>query len=305
MLNGPRLSPDDKRDRRALMEDIDLLTAEPAGTFRNETLEHITRMSVGTGHIHIHLIVSLTRDPEGRPDQVLVQLRDVTAQQAHQAWLATQTQTDPLTGLGNQLAMQERLREEIGALRFGDNGLGVMMIDLDNFRTVNDRLGHPAGDDLLCRMTTALVTALPVEAFASRVGGDEFVVLAPSDSAEQLRALADQVSTALSEAANYFSERLQVLVGASIGLTFTQNPAIDPEELIMAADSAMYETKRQRRSGTSKLKIEDVGPRPTLYALPSPRGDGGNEPLPAPTPAPRVSPEAGESSHPAQSRQPH
>ncbi|MCE0539912.1 diguanylate cyclase [Kineosporia rhizophila] len=274
--------PAQQARHQSLIQDIALLVSEPAGTFANDTLEHTTRMPVGTGHIFIHLVVTLTRDDQDRPEHILVQMRDVTARQAHEQWRVRQTQTDSLTGLGNRLAMKEQLTEEIGALRAPGSGLGVLMIDLDNFRAVNERLGRPAGDDLLCRMATALVGAVPLDAYAARVGGDEFVVLAPSPSLEAVQELAGQVSGALTETASYFGDRLQVEVGASIGLAFTQSPDSDPEDLLMRADQAMYENKRMRRFAGPRDKGE---PAP-LYAVPAPRD---TEPIvyPPPTPAPR------------------
>nr|WP_269330379.1 diguanylate cyclase [Kineosporia babensis] len=291
--------PDDAK-RQALIAEIALLISEPKGVFRNDTLEHLTRMPVGTGHIYIQLVVTLTRDDQDRPQHILVQMRDVTARQAHEQWLVRQTQTDPLTGLGNRLAMQERLAEEIMALRAPGAGLGVLMIDLDNFKAVNDRLGHPAGDDLLCRMADAMVTILPLDAFAARLGGDEFVVLAPGSSPEVVQETADQVSRALTETAEYFGERLGTQVGASIGLIYTQNPATDPEELLKAADAAMYDNKRLRRYTAPSAQPSVQAP---LYAVPSPR-DADPIVYPTPTPAPRHSPTLpGETQHPAHSRE--
>jgi diguanylate cyclase (GGDEF)-like protein/PAS domain S-box-containing protein len=283
---------DDEIDRRALLEDFDLLVSQPAGTFRNDSLEHRTRVPVGPGHIFVHLVITLTRDAEGHPEHALVQMRDVTTQHAHEQWLIRQTQTDQLTGLGNRLALQERLAQEVAWLRTGHGGLGVLMIDLDNSRAVNDSLGRPAGDDLLCRMATALTGSLPEDAFGARLGADQFVVLAPGGSAESMDELADRVGAALGEAADNFAARLGVQVGASLGTMFTQNPATDPEELLKAADSAMYENKRRRRER-----------RPGLHAVPSPRG-AETAPLPAPTPAPRHVPGPGETPHPAHSRKP-
>ncbi|MBT0768996.1 diguanylate cyclase [Kineosporia sp. J2-2] len=294
---GPRPAPPGRKpDRLVLLEKLDRLVSEPAGTVANDTFEHLTQMAVGTGHIYIQLVITLTRDDEGGPEHALVQMRDVTAQQAHEKWLNRQTQTDPLTGLGNRLAMRERLGEEISALRVSEAGLGVLMIDLDNFRAVNERLGRPAGDDLLCRMATSLVTALPVEAFATRPDGDKFVVITAAPGATEVQDLAGQVSQALAETSAYFGDRLGVRVGASIGTTFTRNPATDPDELIKAADSAMYAEKRRNRLALAEAPSG-------LHAVPSPRGED-EAPVPPPTPAPRHQPSGpGESAHPARSKQ--
>ncbi|GLY30538.1 diguanylate cyclase [Kineosporia sp. NBRC 101731] len=306
---GPRPDhPDDVADRRALLEDLDLLVAEPAGTFPGDTIEHLARMPVGTGHLYIQLVVTLTRDEEGRPAHALVQMRDVTAAQAHEQWLRRQTRTDPLTGLANRLALRERLNSEIARLRDQEAGLGVLMVDLDNFHVVNDELGLTGGDDLIARTATVLAAAVPQQAFTARLGGDQFVVLTRAASAGAVHDLAEQVAQALGTVGTGFTPAPTTPVTASVGVTFTQNPASDPEELLKDADSAMYQDKRHRRSGSpAGRSVSEVSPGSAmspaaLHAVPSPRGSQ-PQPVPAPTPAPRHTPvRPGDTAHPARSR---
>nr|WP_269326637.1 diguanylate cyclase [Kineosporia mesophila] len=300
---GPRPDhPDDVADRRALLEDLDLLVAEPAGTFPGDTIEHLARMPVGPGHLYIQLVVTLTRDEEGTPEHALVQMRDVTAAQAHEQWLKRQTRTDPLTGLANRLALRERLNSEIARLRDQEAGLGVLMVDLDNFHVVNDELGFTGGDDLIARTATVLAAAVPQQAFTARLGGDQFVVLTRAVAAEAVHDLAERVAQALGTVGTGFTPAPTTPVTVSVGVTFTRNPASDPEELLKDADTARYQDKRRRRSGSpAGDPVDPVSPA-ALHAVPSPRGSE-SRPVPAPTPAPRHTPvRPGDTAHPARSR---
>jgi diguanylate cyclase (GGDEF)-like protein len=211
-------------------------------------LERLVPVPAGSGHLVVRVSISLPHDGgEGGPEHALARLQDVTAEQAHQAWLARQPQTDPLTGLPDRLAMRERLNAEIRELRSGDGGLGVLMIDLDNFKLVNDVLGPSAGDDLLRRIATALTGLLPREAQAARIGGDEFVVLVPHQTESGAGSLGDRIAATLTEIGTTdYAGLLGVPVSASVGLRFTADPAVDPEELLRAADAAMYRLKQAK-----------------------------------------------------------
>ncbi|MDP9824354.1 sensor domain-containing diguanylate cyclase [Kineosporia succinea] len=303
---GAGVADDGTAARRALLEDLDRLVTQPAGTFPNDTVQHRTRMSIGTGHLLVNLVITLTRDAEGSPEHALVQMRDVTAQQVHEQWLERQARTDPLTGLGNRTALRERLRAAIGSLPVttGDTGLGVVMIDLDELRAVNDARGQGAGDDLIRRTARALADVVPDGSFTARLGGDEFVVLTGEATEESVREESGRVQRALAEVANRFGADTGLTVTTALGVMFTQDPAIDPDELLRATAATLAENKRRRGSAAATARIP--GQRvpaepPALYAVPS---LAGSQPLayPAPTPAPRHAPQPGDVAHPAQSR---
>jgi diguanylate cyclase (GGDEF)-like protein/PAS domain S-box-containing protein len=217
-----------------------------------EHVERVCRLRAGGGHIVAQAFVALTRDADGRPDHALAQLRDITQQQAHEDWLTQRAKTDTLTGLANRLAMRERLVEEIGALRAGTGALAVLLIDLDRFKEVNDTLGHQVGDDLLCGVADALVEALPADALACRLGGDEFLILAPHQDDAGAARLAERMTAAVTEAAAQLGDRLDRPVTGSVGLSLTANPSTAPNELIQAADQAMYEVKRNKQGHATR-----------------------------------------------------
>jgi diguanylate cyclase (GGDEF)-like protein/PAS domain S-box-containing protein len=211
-----------------------------------DEFETSCRLRSGGGHIIVQAVVALARDAEGRPEHAVAQLRDVTQQRAHELWLTQHATTDPLTGLPNRLAMRERLAEEIDALRSGEGAVAVMLLDLDGFKTVNDTLGHQAGDDVLCSVAEALMGVLPPDALAARLGGDEFVMVVPRHDQAQAEALARNVTAAVDDIGLELTGHLPRPVTGSVGVTTTANPATAPEELIQEADRAMYGVKKTR-----------------------------------------------------------
>ncbi len=206
--------------------------------------QQICRLHAGGGHISAEAFVVLSRDQNGKPEHALAQLRDVTREQAHEQWLTTRATTDELTGVANRLAMRERLGSEIDALRAEVGHLVVVMLDLDRFKLVNDTLGHEAGDELLREVAEALVTVAPPAALVSRLGGDEFLVIAPRQNDEQAQLLGEHLRLAVEQVGERHNRRHNLGISASVGVTSTVNPSAAPEDLLRAADQAMYQSKR-------------------------------------------------------------
>ncbi|SAL44883.1 response regulator receiver modulated diguanylate cyclase/phosphodiesterase [Caballeronia arvi] len=150
---------------------------------------------------------------------------------------------DRLTGLPNRALFNDRLQQAITAALPGNRPLAVMMMDLDRFKYVNDTLGHPIGDMLLCEVAKRLRATLPRQAdTVARLGGDEFAVLLPSDDLPAAKLLASRMLHALEEPITI--EGQLVDVGASIGIvTFPEN-GTDMNVLLRRADIAMYVAKR-------------------------------------------------------------
>ncbi|MDR5795641.1 EAL domain-containing protein, partial [Caballeronia sp. LZ008] len=150
---------------------------------------------------------------------------------------------DRLTGLPNRALFNDRLQQAIGAATRSKRPLAVMMMDLDRFKYVNDTLGHPIGDMLLCEVAKRLRAALHRKTdTVARLGGDEFAVLLPTDDLASARLLATRMLNALEEPITI--EGQLVDVGASIGIvTFPQN-GTDMNVLLRRADIAMYVAKR-------------------------------------------------------------
>jgi diguanylate cyclase (GGDEF)-like protein len=150
---------------------------------------------------------------------------------------------DRLTGLPNRALFNDRLQQAIAAAMRSDKPLAVMTMDLDRFKYVNDTLGHPIGDMLLCEVAKRLRTVLQRQTdTVARLGGDEFAVLLPSDDLDAARLIATRILRALEQP--IMIEGQLVDVGASIGIvTFPENGR-DMNVLLRRADIAMYVAKR-------------------------------------------------------------
>lgn len=152
---------------------------------------------------------------------------------------------DPLTGLPNRLWLLERTWAALEDAEGSDSRAALVLIDLDRFRSVNDTLGHLAGDRLLLQIAERLRLALPRGAEAARLGGDEFAVLLPTaDSTTSAQRVARHLVAELSSPLDL--DGLTLVLEASAGLAVFPDHALDAEGLLRRADVAMYQAKRDR-----------------------------------------------------------
>jgi diguanylate cyclase (GGDEF)-like protein len=160
---------------------------------------------------------------------------------------------DALTGLPNRTLMLDRLAQAMSQAIRQRKAVGVLLLDLDGFKDVNDRFGHDAGDLLLQRVAARLASCIRECDTACRYGGDEFVILLPEvDGAEDVEAVSRKIRACLAEPHLLGGEHL--VVHASIGAALFQEGRLNCNELIGMADAAMYRAKRaislQRAGGT-------------------------------------------------------
>ncbi|RUO34625.1 putative bifunctional diguanylate cyclase/phosphodiesterase [Aliidiomarina soli] len=154
---------------------------------------------------------------------------------------------DWLTDLANRNALMERLEEFFSQSALTQQHVGALFIDLDNFKEVNDALGHSVGDQLLKRVATRLNKIAPKHACLARMGGDEYVLaIACLNDPEELENYARQVLSALDT--HFYVDDYEMFISASIGIALSQ-PEIDtPESLIRNADTALYRAKESGRN---------------------------------------------------------
>lgn len=171
--------------------------------------------------------------------------RDVTQDRQLRNELTRQAFHDALTGLANQSLFRDRVDDALERIERNGRSLAVLFIDLDDFKTVNDSLGHLVGDELLVALGQRLLTCLRPNDFAARLGGDEFAVLIEDlPSKEQAVSIAERIIASLREPVMLDSR--SVAVGASVGIAFGhQGTGLDGNELLRNADLAMYEAKSQ------------------------------------------------------------
>lgn len=159
--------------------------------------------------------------------------------------LKRQASRDPLTGLKNRRRFGEDLRTELARSRREQTVGAVLMLDLDNFKQVNDTLGHPAGDRVIADLASVLSARMRVTDVVARLGGDEFAIVLPRCDLDEAEDIADAIGKAI---------RLHTLLGeaappitASIGVATFGPESGGAEEVLAAADSALYEAKRAGR----------------------------------------------------------
>lgn len=179
---------------------------------------------------------------------VLTALREeVTSRQHAQSRLAFLACHDPLTALANRTLFAERLGHEMDVARRYRHRLALLYIDLDNFKDVNDTLGHAAGDALLKQVAARIELELQDGQTAARLGGDEFAVLhIDPASAEDARDLAERLMCSLTR--SFDIDQRPIFVSASIGITLFPEDAEAVEPLQRNADLAMYKAKAEGRS---------------------------------------------------------
>jgi diguanylate cyclase (GGDEF)-like protein/PAS domain S-box-containing protein len=188
-----------------------------------------------------------------RPDApgAILTGRDVTERKKLEQELRHQAFHDSLTGLANRALFENRLAHALEGLRRSSNGLAVVFVDLDDFKTVNDSLGHSVGDELLRAVGERLRYNLRGSDTAARLGGDEFGLLL--DGALSLEAATDASRRLLASLEPPFAVGgRELTVSASLGIAFATNGRETMEELMRNADLAMYEAKRR---GGAQLSV--------------------------------------------------
>jgi diguanylate cyclase (GGDEF)-like protein len=164
---------------------------------------------------------------------------------------------DPLTGLANRQLVYDRLEHAIASRERHGGGLGIVYLDLDGFKVVNDRLGHAAGDAVLVEVAARLREITRAVDTVGRLGGDEFIVVCPAvDHAVAVR-IAERAVARLTEPYEVAGER--VSVGVSVGLAVHESAAT-ADELLDATDAAMYEAKRSGGSRFTEAKAVALEP---------------------------------------------
>ena len=189
--------------------------------------------------------------PGGAPAWYAVSAQDITERRRAEqelreltAVLTERAVRDPLTGLANRALFEERLRGALSRDARAGGATGVLFLDLDGFKDVNDRYGHAVGDAVLRTVADRLTGAVRPADTVARLGGDEFVVLVEGASEAGLRALVGRLSAEVEAPLTVLGQTLDV--GVSMGLALATGGGADPAGLVAQADARMYEAKRRR-----------------------------------------------------------
>ncbi|SAG10720.1 RNase II stability modulator [Enterobacter hormaechei] len=168
---------------------------------------------------------------------------DITEERRAQERLRVLANTDTITGLPNRNAIHELISDAITAR--GDTQVGVVYLDLDNFKKVNDAYGHMFGDQLLQAVALAILSCLDEGQTLARLGGDEFIVLATDTSQGALEAMTSRILTRLRQP--FRIGLIEVYTGCSLGIALAPQHGNDRESVIRNADTAMYTAKENGR----------------------------------------------------------
>jgi diguanylate cyclase (GGDEF)-like protein/PAS domain S-box-containing protein len=184
--------------------------------------------------------VTLVRDEQGKSQYSFVQLQDVTERKRIEEDLAHQALHDPLTGLANRVLLTDRLVHGLAGSRRRGTRLGVMFLDIDQFKAVNETLGHGSGDALLKQTASRIAEAIRPGDTLARVGGDEFVIVCDETTALGTEAIAVRVLSSLGQPGTIGGQNVHVT--ACIGIAVADDDAT-PETLLRDSGAAMYRAK--------------------------------------------------------------
>ncbi len=204
--------------------------------------------------------VSVTISPLRNSDDEVIGIstiaRDITQRKRFEAQLKQLANNDPLTGLYNRYRFEEELAEELATGQRYDHSGAVLVLDLDNFKYVNDGFGHGAGDEVLRGVSNLLQSRLRRSDVLARLGGDEFAILVRNAREDHARTVAQD----LLEQVRAYTPQVEgqpVRMTASIGGVVIDHEASNPGELMADADRAMYDAKESGRDRITFLDPDD------------------------------------------------
>ncbi|MGA2836399.1 MAG: EAL domain-containing protein [Acidimicrobiales bacterium] len=188
--------------------------------------------------------VTVIRGSEGEPLYLMIQALDITARKRMEYELEHRALHDDLTGLPNRALLNDRLDQALAVARRAGHQVGMVFLDVDGFKNVNDALGHGAGDRLLVELGHRLRSTIrPVDTVA-RFGGDEFAILCADVTMESMELLAARIRGAMNERIDVGGH--DVAVHASLGITLSE-PESSAQSILSEADAAMYRAKELGR----------------------------------------------------------
>lgn len=172
-----------------------------------------------------------------------------------------QATIDPLTGLNNRRSLEDSAKHLIALSRRKEETFGVIILDIDHFKTFNDQYGHEVGDRILKVFSRTVLDAMRETNMAARIGGDEFVVLLPVTEQAATILVAERIRTAVAHmVVPQSNDKVALNVTVSAGVSVFPAHGERLEEVLQAADKALYESKRNGRNRVTLYAERDSAP---------------------------------------------
>jgi len=196
--------------------------------------------------VWVHVSSSLVEDADGNPVHLVSQIEDVTDRKRAETRLRDLAEHDSLTGLLNRRRFDEELDDALGGIKRLGGAAGLLLVDLDRFKLVNDSYGHKIGDDVLVAVASVLRKRLRAGDLIGRIGGDEFAALLYDADAESAAAVGRDLVNAIHEL-RVPAGNAEVRVTASVGVVPLDAEVADEAAALIAADRALYHAKHAGR----------------------------------------------------------
>ncbi len=241
---------DSGEDRRQLWEEV-RLQVQRVGVWQGEM--HSTREN--GERFWEQVIVTPIRDANGEPTHYLILGEDISIRKRYEQQLLRQANYDILTGLPNRMLALDRLKLALAQAKRENTMVGVMFLDLDNFKHVNDTMGHDAGDNMLIEAARRISSCLRGTSTVARLGGDEFLIILPSlSSTEATEQVAERILHTFTPP--FQIQEREVFVSTSIGIAIYPTDSDSSGSLLQNADAAMYEAKNSGKGAHQRYSPE-------------------------------------------------
>lgn len=201
-------------------------------------------------------------DNTGKTIRILCVSRNITRQVEIEEKLKVASETDPLTGLPNRRMLKKYLSATLSRVRRQNGKAGILLIDLDNFKVINDTLGHASGDRALIQFTADLQKISPARVFISRLGGDEFAVVMEGADENTLTSYADEILARVRRTVKFGGATAEF--GLTIGAVIYPTNGLTADVLMKRADMAMYHQKMKGKNGFLLSERTDVPGKNTV-----------------------------------------
>lgn len=192
-------------------------------------------------------------DQNGAPLRMMGTHIDITQEKRYEIQLSKLANSDPLTGVLNRIAIEDAFNNELEINQHKTSAL--IFIDIDDFKNVNDQLGHQAGDRLLIEIAEGLARNVPTEAKLGRLGGDEFVILLTHSHRNQIANLCESLLRNITPSIN---AHIKSQIGLSIGACLFTGSNHLFSDIYQRADEAMYEIKKNGKNGFALVELDDT-----------------------------------------------